>query len=91
MRSQPTGRGDATQQAPSAGRERRPWAGLFVRGLAMGAVEVVPGVSGGTIAFVTGIYRELVASLASFGPATIGWCLTDPKRFWRHHNLGFLT
>ena len=57
----------------------------------MGAVEVVPGVSGGTIAFVTGIYRELVASLASFTPATIGWCLTDPKRFWRHHNLAFLT
>ena len=56
----------------------------------MGAVEVVPGVSGGTIAFVTGIYRELVASLASFGPATIGWCLTDPRRFWQHHNLGFL-
>ncbi len=56
----------------------------------MGAVELVPGVSGGTIAFVTGIYRELVASLASFGPATIGWSLTDPKRFWRHHNLGFL-
>ena len=57
----------------------------------MGAVEVVPGVSGGTIAFVTGIYRELVASLASFGPATIGWCLTDPQRFWRHHNLAFLS
>ena len=57
----------------------------------MGAVEVVPGVSGGTIALVTGIYRELVASLASFRPATIGWCLTDPRRFWRHHNLDFLT
>lgn len=57
----------------------------------MGAVEVVPGVSGGTVAFVTGIYRELVASLASFRPTTIGWCLTDASRFWRHHNLGFLT
>ena len=57
----------------------------------MGAVELVPGVSGGTIAFVTGIYRELVASLASFGPATMGWCVTDPGRFWRHHNLAFLT
>ena len=98
MRSQTTGGQDPPQQAPSAGgREPRAraglprWAGIFARGLAMGAVEVVPGVSGGTIAFVTGIYRELVASLASLGPATIGWCVSDPKRFWRHHNLGFLT
>ncbi|MCY4214989.1 MAG: DUF368 domain-containing protein [Gammaproteobacteria bacterium] len=91
MRHQPTGEREPTRRALSAGGGRRPWAGLFVRGLAMGAVEVVPGVSGGTIAFVTGIYRELVASLASFGPATIGWCLTDPKRFWRHHNLAFLS
>ena len=56
----------------------------------MGVVEVIPGVSGGTIAFVTGIYRELVASLASFSPKTLIWCATNPKRFWRHHNLSFL-
>ena len=61
-----------------------------MRGLAMGVVEVIPGVSGGTIAFVTGIYRELVASLASFSPKTLIWCATNPKRFWRHHNLSFL-
>jgi len=39
---------------------------LFFKGMAMGAADVVPGVSGGTIAFVTGIYEELVRSLAAF-------------------------
>lgn len=41
---------------------------LFVIGLAMGAAEVVPGVSGGTIAFVTGIYERLVNGLRHFTP-----------------------
>ncbi|GAB4522597.1 MAG: hypothetical protein Tsb0013_25180 [Phycisphaerales bacterium] len=40
-------------------------AGLFVRGLAMGAADVVPGVSGGTIAFITGIYERFVDALKS--------------------------
>ena len=34
----------------------------FVRGFLMGLVELVPGVSGGTIALVTGIYDDLIAS-----------------------------
>jgi len=38
---------------------------LFVRGLAMGAADVVPGVSGGTIAFITGIYERFIAALRS--------------------------
>ncbi len=66
------------------------WLGVFARGAAMGIAEVVPGVSGGTIAFVTGIYREFIASLAAFSPTSLAWMVTDPKRFWRHHNLGFL-
>ena len=36
---------------------------LALKGLAMGAADVVPGVSGGTIAFVTGIYEELISSI----------------------------
>jgi len=36
---------------------------LFLKGLAMGAADVVPGVSGGTIAFITGIYEELIESI----------------------------
>lgn len=41
---------------------------LFAIGLAMGAAEVVPGVSGGTIAFVSGIYERLVDGLRQFTP-----------------------
>ena len=33
---------------------------LVLKGMAMGAADVVPGVSGGTIAFITGIYQELI-------------------------------
>jgi putative membrane protein len=36
---------------------------LFSKGIAMGAADVVPGVSGGTIAFITGIYEELIHSI----------------------------
>lgn len=44
---------------------------LILRGMAMGAADVVPGVSGGTIAFITGIYDELLHSLKSIGPQTL--------------------
>ena len=47
-----------------AGEVKRRGPGLYLRGLAMGAADVVPGVSGGTVAFVTGIYDELVGTLA---------------------------
>ncbi|MEO1054185.1 MAG: DUF368 domain-containing protein [Bacteroidota bacterium] len=36
---------------------------LFLKGLAMGSADIVPGVSGGTIAFITGIYEELINSI----------------------------
>lgn len=39
---------------------------IFLKGLAMGAADVVPGVSGGTIAFITGIYDPLINALKSF-------------------------
>ena len=39
---------------------------LFFKGMAMGGADVVPGVSGGTIAFITGIYDELITSLKAF-------------------------
>ncbi|MGL5682384.1 MAG: DUF368 domain-containing protein [Marinifilaceae bacterium] len=38
---------------------------LVLKGCAMGAADVVPGVSGGTIAFITGIYEELINSIKS--------------------------
>ncbi len=66
------------------------WWGIYLRGVAMGIAEIVPGVSGGTIAFVSGIYQELVTSLAAFGPKSVFMLFTDPRRFWQHHNVKFL-
>ncbi|MEQ6118125.1 DUF368 domain-containing protein [Reichenbachiella sp. MALMAid0571] len=40
--------------------------GWIIRGVAMGAANVIPGVSGGTIAFITGIYERLINGLKSF-------------------------
>ncbi len=39
---------------------------LFLKGFCMGIADLIPGVSGGTIAFLVGIYEELIASVASF-------------------------
>jgi putative membrane protein len=41
---------------------------IGLRGLAMGVAEVIPGVSGGTIALITGIYERLLLSIRAFGP-----------------------
>ncbi|MCB1693610.1 MAG: DUF368 domain-containing protein, partial [Pseudomonadales bacterium] len=53
---------------------------LVMIGLAMGAAEVVPGVSGGTIAFISGIYERLVNALRSCTPYLFV--------VWRHHGFG---
>ena len=44
---------------------------VTLKGLAMGAADVVPGVSGGTIAFISGIYEELITSINQIGPGLI--------------------
>jgi len=44
---------------------------IFLRGLAMGAADVVPGVSGGTIAFITGIYERLLDAINSINLRTL--------------------
>jgi len=44
---------------------------LYIKGMAMGAAEVVPGVSGGTIAFITGIYERLLYAIGAFTPALV--------------------
>lgn len=52
---------------PSGDRERsrKGWTGIVGRGFAMGAADVVPGVSGGTMALVLGIYEELINAVRS--------------------------
>ena len=42
--------------------------GIYLRGLAMGAADAVPGVSGGTIALITGIYERLITAITAVDP-----------------------
>ncbi len=64
---------------------------LFLKGMAMGAADVVPGVSGGTIAFISGIYEELLASINALGPDTLVTLRRDGlAAAWRQVNGNFL-
>ena len=64
---------------------------VFARGMAMGVAEVIPGVSGGTIAFITGIYGRLVQSLASFSHRSPALLFNSGLRaFMREHDIVFL-
>ena len=57
----------------------------------MGSADVVPGVSGGTIAFITGIYEELLESIKSFDGTAVRLLLKgDVRSFWKHINGNFL-
>mgnify|MGYP001944060482 FL=1 len=63
----------------------------FFKGFAMGAANVIPGVSGGTIAFVTGIYERLINSIKSFDGSALKLLLgRDFKGLWKHVDAGFL-
>ena len=56
----------------------------------MGAADVVPGVSGGTIAFITGIYQELIESLNNINLSAIRVLFKEGiKPFWKHINGTF--
>ena len=62
-----------------------------IKGACMGAADVIPGVSGGTIAFITGIYDQLVGSIASINAEAFRLLLQGRfKALWRHINGGFL-
>lgn len=63
---------------------------LYAKGIAMGAADVVPGVSGGTVAFITGIYDELLRSIASV-PVALGLLLRGRVvDAWKAANATFL-
>jgi putative membrane protein len=65
--------------------------GWVLKGLAMGAANVIPGVSGGTIAFITGIYERLIAALKNLDLKAILLFFTGKWReLARHIDLGFL-
>ena len=64
---------------------------LFLKGIAMGAADVVPGVSGGTIAFITGIYTELLDSIKSINLNALQTLFKQgPKAAWQAINGTFL-
>ncbi len=64
---------------------------IFLRGLAMGAADIVPGVSGGTVAFITGIYPRLLHSLRSFDLEFVRLLLRrEPHACWSHVDGTFL-
>ncbi|MBR9698914.1 DUF368 domain-containing protein [Candidatus Woesearchaeota archaeon] len=44
---------------------------LFLKGMLMGVCDLIPGISGGTIAFITGIYERLIAAVKSFSPQLV--------------------
>jgi len=44
---------------------------VIIKGLAMGAADVVPGVSGGTLAFILGIYQRLLAAISAFNTTAL--------------------
>ena len=67
------------------------YAGVTLKGACMGAADVIPGVSGGTIAFIMGIYDEFVGSIASINAEAVRLLFKGRIRdFWKHINGNFL-
>jgi putative membrane protein len=72
-------------------RTVRDWGSLIAKGFAMGAADLVPGVSGGTIAFISGIYTELISTIAALGPATLVDLFKEgPVAVWKKYNFSFI-
>lgn len=64
---------------------------LMLKGCAMGMADVIPGVSGGTIAFISGIYEELVDSIRSIGSRSVRLLfMLRFREFWQAVNGNFL-
>ncbi len=64
---------------------------LFLKGIGIGAANVIPGVSGGTIALITGIFEKLIHSIKSFDIKAIKLLFAGKFReFSKHVNLNFL-
>lgn len=64
---------------------------ITLKGMGMGAADVVPGVSGGTIAFITGIYEELIDTINRVNFVTLQILFKEGfKPFWKALNGNFL-
>ncbi|MGB2435760.1 MAG: DUF368 domain-containing protein, partial [Flavobacteriaceae bacterium] len=65
---------------------------LFSKGMAMGTADLMPGVSGGTIALILGVYKELIQSIDSINLKNLKSLKNDGiKPFWSNINGEFLT
>lgn len=65
---------------------------ISLKGVAMGAADAVPGVSGGTIAFISGIYEELISSISNINISLFKTLFSKGiKAFWREANGNFIT
>lgn len=67
----------------------------YFKGIAMGAADIVPGVSGGTIALIVGIYQRLINAISSIGPELWGiWRQRGGIKgiidIWHHVDATFL-
>lgn len=72
-------------------RKLKDYAFIALKGMGMGAADVVPGVSGGTIAFIVGIYDELIETIKSINMESIRLFLTGKwGQFWKKINGNFL-
>ena len=64
---------------------------IYLKGVAMGAADIVPGVSGGTIALITGIYEELIESIKNINFKLFKTLIDKGiKQFWKQLNGNFL-
>ena len=64
---------------------------VLIKGMLMGAADIVPGVSGGTVAFITGIYERLLHALKMFLPSFFSFIKHKQfKRFLLESDFVFL-
>ena len=72
-------------------RDSKGLPGVFLKGMAMGLADSVPGVSGGTIAVITRIYERLIHAIRSLTPFTLRvWRDEGAAAFWRAIDGSFL-
>ena len=72
-------------------RTTKEYISLSLKGMAMGAADIIPGVSGGTIAFISGIYEELIETINNVNFEAIKKLKNNGiKSFWTHINGNFL-
>ena len=63
----------------------------MLKGVAMGCADLIPGVSGGSVALITGIYEQLINSIRSFDQKALGMLIRFKiKELWKHIDGQFL-